>query len=154
MANPTADPAIATHFRVRVDDVDGSYDLGTFISCEGLAMNVETEDRIEGGNNGFVWKLPVRMTYPNVRMTRPVGEDTVKVVKWFASATDGAKRTSARIVALTPDGKDLISWTLTGVVPIQWHGPSFSAETVQVATEMLEIAHHGMTCEVVGKAGG
>ena len=44
-----ADAQVALYFKVRIDSVD----LGAFTSCDGLSMDVETEDRIEGGNNGF-----------------------------------------------------------------------------------------------------
>jgi hypothetical protein len=33
------------------------------------------------------------------------------------------------------------------VIPVKWQGPSFSAESAKVATETLEIAHHGFMFE-------
>ena len=34
------------------------------------------EQREEGGNNGFVWQLPTRIKYTNVKLSRPVGKDS------------------------------------------------------------------------------
>ena len=51
-------------------------DLGTFNSCEGLGVEVVLEQREEGGNNGFVWQLPTRLKYTNVKLSRPLGPDT------------------------------------------------------------------------------
>jgi len=34
-------------------------------------------------------------------------------------------------------------WSLLDVVPVRWQGPSLSPENAKVATETLEIAHHG-----------
>lgn len=141
------DPAVGVYFKVQIDDIDGSYDLGTFISCDGLAMEVQTEDREEGGNNGFVWKLPVRVKCPNVKLARPIGPDSAKIAKWFSSLATGVRRTTAQIVALTPGGKELVGWKLTGVIPVRWQGPSFSAESSKVAQETLEIAYHWFTVE-------
>jgi phage tail-like protein len=143
----TKDPAIGVYFQVKIDGIGGGYDLGRFISCEGLSLEIQTEDREEGGNNAFVWKLPLRVKYSNVKFTRPVGPESSKVVKWFAELATGVKRTTAEITALTPDSKPIVSWKLDGVIPVKWQGPSFSAESPKVATETLEIAHHGFKVE-------
>jgi phage tail-like protein len=135
----TNDPAVGLYFSVSIDGVD----LGSFSTCEGLSVEVQTEDREEGGENGFVHKLPVRIKYSNVKFTRPIGPDSSKVAKWFADMATGIERTTAEITALTPDRKPLVTWSLEGVIPVKWQGPSFSAESPKVATETLEIAHHG-----------
>jgi phage tail-like protein len=136
-----SDPAVAVYFQVRIDSVD----LGAFMGCDGLSMDIETEDRIEGGNNGYVWKLPVRIKYANVKFTRPIGTDSAKIAQWLSGFSTGVTRTSAEIVALTSEGDRLVSWQLTGVIPVRWTGPSFSAESPKVAQETLEIAHNGFT---------
>src|SRR4051812_39311782 len=97
----TKDPAVGVYFRLKIDALGSGYDLGIFISCEGLSLEVQTEDREEGGNNGFVWKLPVRLKYSNVKFTRPVGAGSAEVAKWFAEMSTGVKRTTAEITALT-----------------------------------------------------
>jgi phage tail-like protein len=136
---PDTDMLVGLYFTVDID----SCKLGAFTTCDGLSMDVETEDRIEGGNNGFVHKLPVRIKYSNVKFTRPVGPESAKVAQWLAEMADGVTRATATIEALTPDGETLVSWTLQGVIPVKWQGPSFSAESPKVAMETLEIAHHG-----------
>jgi phage tail-like protein len=144
-SDPTVSGAISTFFKVQIDDIDGTYDLGTFISCEGLGLDVQVKDYEEGGNNGFVWKLPTRITYSNITLKRPLGPDASKLARWFASLAGGVKRTTGHIVALTPDSQELVAWTLNGVIPVRWQGPSFSADSPALATESLEIAHHGFT---------
>jgi phage tail-like protein len=139
MANVTEDPAVATRFKVVVTH----HDLGSFTSCEGLGAEVVLEQREEGGNNVFVHQLPVRMKYTNVKLTRAVNADSAKVAKWFASMEGEIERTTAEITALGVDGQKITSWTLTGVIPVRWQGPSLNAETSKVATETLELAHHG-----------
>jgi phage tail-like protein len=147
MAEPPKDATVGVYFRLKIDALGSGYDLGIFISCEGLSLEVQTEDREEGGNNGFVWKLPVRLKYSNVKFTRPVGPGSAEIAKWFADMGTTVKRTTAEITALTTQGKPLVTWKLDGVVPVRWQGPSFSAESPKVATETLEIAHHGFLLE-------
>ena len=139
----TNDPAVGLYFSVTIDGVK----LGSFSTCEGLSVEVQTEDREEGGENGFVHKLPVRMKYSNVKFTRPIGPDSKSIVEWFAKLATGIERTTAHITALTPDTQPLVTWDLEGVIPVKWQGPSFSAESPKVATETLEIAHHGFKVE-------
>lgn len=145
MSDPTAFEAVTAYFKVQIDHVDGTYDLGTFISCEGLSLTVHTDDYLEGGNNAYAWKLPTRISYDNVTLKRPLGPEAVKLARWIASLTQGVTRKNARIVALTPAGAEIVEWTLSGVIPVRWQGPSFSADSPALATETLEIAHHGFT---------
>ncbi len=139
MADPTSDPAVTICFTVTID----GHELGSFMTCDGLALEIQVEQREEGGNNAFVHMLPGRVKYSNVKFTRPINGDSAKVRSWLASMTREIKRTTAEITALTMDGKKVASWGLDGVIPVRWTGPSFSAESPKIATETLELAHHG-----------
>ena len=44
---------------------------------------------------------------------------------------------------MTGDRKVVATWGLVGVIPVRWTGPSLNLDTPKVATETLEIAHHG-----------
>lgn len=145
LSDPTAAGAVGVYFKVRIDDVGAGYDLGTFISCEGLSVEVHIDPRAEGGNNSFEWKIPGRVLYSNVTLKRPLGPDTAKVSNWFSSFANGVKPTTGHIVALTPREEFLVEWTLRDVIPARWQGPSLSVDSAAVATETLELAHHGFT---------
>lgn len=138
-----SEPAVSVCFAVSID----SNDLGTFNSCEGLGCEVVLETREEGGNNSFVWQLPTRLKYSTVKLSRPLGADTMKVAKWFASMTGGVQRRTATISAMTADGRVVAHWGLTGVVPVRWTGPTLNLDTAKVALETIEIAHHGFLPE-------
>ena len=140
MADITSDPAVAVCFMVKVDDED----LGTFTSVEGLGVEVDIEEREEGGNQFFVHQIPGRLRYTNIKLTRVINGDTQKVAKWFAGMASGVKRSNAQIVAKTADGAHVVAqWGLLNAVPVRWTGPKLSADSLTVATETLELAHHG-----------
>jgi hypothetical protein len=40
-------------------------------------------------------------------------------------------------------GKIIYTWSLDGVVPASWTGPSFDVNAHQLATETLELAYTG-----------
>jgi phage tail-like protein len=144
MSELTADPAITVCFSVEIE----RHQLGAFTGCEGLGCEVQIEQREEGGNNAFVHQLPGRVKYTNIKLTRPVNKDTHKVAAWFASMARGVERTTARIVAMTAEGTPVMDWSLEGVVPVRWQGPSLNVDSPKVAIETLELAHHGFRVNV------
>jgi phage tail-like protein len=133
------EPAVTVCFAVSIDGDD----LGLFNSCDGLGVEVVMEQREEGGNNAFVWQLPTRLKFSNIKFSRPIGPDTVKVAKWLAGMTNGVTRRTATIVAMTSDNSEVATWNLTDVVPVRWTGPSLNLDSPKIATETVEIAHHG-----------
>ncbi|WP_349536603.1 phage tail protein [Rhodococcus rhodochrous] len=136
----TDDVAVTVRFGVTVDNNS----LGTFNSCEGLGFEIVMEQREEGGNNGLVWQLPSRIKYSNVKLTRPIGSDSYALTTWMAKAVRSFEPTTAVIQAMTAEGAVIAQWELQGVVPVRWTGPSLNPETAKVATETLELAHHGI----------
>jgi len=141
MADYESYPPTTVHFSVEIDDQD----LGVFTACEGLGCEVVIEQRAEGGNNGFVHQFGGQIKYSNVKLTRPINRDSAKVAAWFADlAVHKVERPTATIAALDPDGETVIAkWELQEVIPVRWQGPSFSIDGPKVATETLELAHHG-----------
>src|SRR3954464_7273337 len=110
-----ADTAVSVCFVVKID----THDLGSFTSCEGLGVEVVLETREEGGNNGYVWQLPTRLKYPNIKLTRPLGRDTEKIAKWLSSLQTGYTRKTGTIVAMRADGKVIATWALLDVIPVR-----------------------------------
>jgi phage tail-like protein len=137
----TQDPATTVFFRLTIDGES----LGNFNGCEGLAAQVDIEQREEGGNNGHVWSLPSRVRHSNVRLTRPITAETAKVMAWISSISTGVRRPTAQIEALRANGQVVARWGLLDVLPVSWTGPTLDPGSPAVATEVLEIAHHGFT---------
>ncbi|MFJ1966368.1 phage tail protein [Streptomyces massasporeus] len=135
------DPGSTIWFTLSIDGES----LGYFNGCEGLSSQVEIEQRQEGGNNGFVWQLPTRVSFSTIRLTRPLTPDTTKVAKWISSLQTGIKRPTAQIAALRADGLEVARWGLIDVLPVSWTGPTLDPANPAVATEVLEITHHGFT---------
>jgi phage tail-like protein len=135
----TSEPAVSVCFSVKID----GNDLGTFNSCEGLGCEVVLEQREEGGNNGFVWQLPTRIKYTNVKLTRPLNRESSKLTEWLIGFASGVRRQTATITAMTADGEFVTSWALHGVIPVRWSGPSLNPDSAKVVTETVELAHHG-----------
>lgn len=135
------DPAIAVRFHLSLDHKA----IGWWSSFEGLAMETSIETREEGGNNSFIHQLPTRLKYSNVKLSRPINEDSGVVAAWFMNIAK-QRPTNQTAVIKAVGGKDnavIAEWSLQEVVPVRWTGPSFNVESPKVATETLELAFHG-----------
>lgn len=130
-------------------EVDG-LELGWFHEVSGLEVSVETEEVPEGGQNGYVHKLPGRMTWPNITLKQGVTRSD-NLLAWlressgenFAGRGNKLDRKTAAITLLDGEGKRLRSWDFEGAFPVKWSGPTFAAENAESANEELEITHNG-----------
>ena len=133
------DTAVGVCFVVKIDDTN----LGAFTSCDGMTAEVIMEAREEGGNNAYVWQLPTRLKYGNIKLSRPLGANTSKLAAWVSSMATGYERKTGVIQAMLADGTVVAEWSFIDMVPVRWSGPSFNTDSPKVLTETLEIAHHG-----------
>jgi phage tail-like protein len=133
------DSPVGVCFALELDNSD----IGVFSTCEGLGLEVVLEQREEGGNNAMIWQLPTRMKYTNIKMSRPIGPDSQKLTAWITNALHGLQPTTAVISAMSADGEQVAQWSLDGVVPVSWTGPTLNLDSPKVFTETLVIAHHG-----------
>src|ERR1700709_673290 len=60
--------SVNTRFLFEVEGVE----IGIFKSVSGLELTVKTHEIAEGGQNGFIHKVPGRMEWPNIVFKRGV----------------------------------------------------------------------------------
>src|ERR1700737_5639011 len=101
-------------FRVKID---GDGDLGNWSKCDGLSVEYDVFEYKEGGENGFVHRIPGRAKYQNVKLTRPVNKDSKKVANWMATLKVAVKRQTAEIFALHTRGHPIQPWNPEGAFP-------------------------------------
>lgn len=139
MASP--DPALDIRFDVVIDGLA----IGSFTGCEGLTAEYEVFEHAEGGQNEFVHRMPGRLKYQNITLTRPVDEDSGTLAGWFTSLARAVERKTASITVFDGNRRPISTWNLQGVWPVKYTGPSLSVDGGAVATETLELAHHGFS---------
>jgi len=145
------DPAVSIRFHLHLDNQN----IGWWNSFEGLGMETEIKTFAEGGNNAWYHNIPTRLKYTNVKLSRPINEDSGKVAAWFMAISKKVQRGStAQIKAVDGSNKVIAQWSLADVVPVRWTGPSFNVESPKVATESLELAFHGFLSPVANSVGG
>jgi phage tail-like protein len=130
-------------------EVDG-VEIGRFMEVSGLEVSVAVEDLEEGGENSYVHKLPGRMSWPNITLTRGITQNDT-LLTWlnkssgeqFSANGNKLTRSTAAITLIGPSGTRLRSWEFDGAFPIRWKGPQFAVDSSDMAVEELEITHHG-----------
>ena len=142
----TSTSALALRFDVTIDGVS----VASFSGCAGLGAQYETVEWKEGGDNGTVVRLPGRLTYNTIRLTRAVDSDSGALAAWFSAQHQSPSRKSAVIKLYDGNFNNktpIAKWTLEGAWPVQYTGPTLttSAEGEAVAVEILELSHQGYT---------
>jgi phage tail-like protein len=135
-----SETALGLRFTVTID---GQTSLGDWTKCEGLTVEYDVHEYKEGGINGWVWRLPGRAKYQNIKLTRPVTKSTADVAKWLSTVKPAMSRTTAKIAVMDAAGEEVASWSVSGVYPVRWTGPTLDVGQNQAATEVLELSHIG-----------
>ncbi len=140
------DPFPTFKFHVTLGDLTEA----AFMECAGLSMSTEVFTYIEGGNNDFIHKFPVRTNVENVTLKRGFTLSN-ELYKWYLEMEDALRQGKAfkfRNVTITlrttANQEETMRWTLEKAFPVKWVGPSFNSSEAAVAVETLEFAHHGI----------
>jgi phage tail-like protein len=136
----------ASRFVFEVDGVE----IGVFREVTGLQVTVGIEEIREGGQNGFVRKVPGRMTWPHLVFKRGLTQSDA-LFNWmskssgegFAGNNSVLTRATGAVTAMDTSGNRLRSWEFQDVFAVRWKGPDFDVTVSGALEEELEVAHHG-----------
>jgi|GEM_PF-239572 len=135
------DPAQVFRFFVQIESIIAA----EFLECGGLTMDREVLEHVEGGVNNFTYKLPGRVKYSNITLKRGITYSRA-LWEWYCKGLYDCRvlRKNISIILGNPEGRIAKQWNVIGAYPIKWSGPTLNTETNQVASETLELAHHGL----------
>ena len=133
------DPLRGFRFLVEINGVVH----GAFSRVKGLAREVKTESRREGGVNDYEHKLFSGVFYGPVVLERGLALDDLW--KW-AEAVARGEITRRKISIRLQDeaAADRWSWHVDDAYPVKWSVGDFDAANSQVSVESVEFAHHGL----------
>jgi len=137
------DPLMGFRFLVTVEGET----VGAFSEVSGIQAEVDVLELPEGGENGFVHKLPGRAKHGNLTLRR--GVITLELWRWFAEVVAGRPVRRTVSVAVLPGAgqSSEARFVFDAAVPVRWTGPELKAEQSTVAVETVELAHHGFLVE-------
>ncbi len=146
-------PPVGFRFRVKVEGLPELKDDMYFQSVSGLSVDIETEEYAEGGENRFKHKLPVRTKFPNLVLKRGFLKNS-KIIKWCQDAIENFEFSPKSIVinlygeAKNDSETPLVTWKITGAIPVKWAVDEFNAQESKLAMETLELSYQYYTTEI------
>jgi phage tail-like protein len=125
-------------------EVDGRTEA-VFTEVSGLQVEVAVHEQEEGGNNGFVHRLPGRVKVGNITLKRGMTRSN-EFLKWCMEiASEQITRRNVTVVMYDAARKPMMRWNFLKAYPVKWVGPQFTATSTEAALETVELAHAGMT---------
>jgi phage tail-like protein len=138
MAGARRDPFKNYSFLVEIDGISSS----AFKSVSGLAAEAEVIEYREGSDPiSSSRKLPGRVRYPNVRLSR--GLTTSRDLwDWWETVVNGTvERRNVAITLLDDSRTPVLRWLLRDAWVAKFDAPELDASANEVAIETLELAH-------------
>ena len=132
------DPVGDFLFTVEIKDMT----IGAFMECSGLQVEMDAMEYAEGGENTYYHRFRNRAKFPNLVLKGGVTKETA-VMQWFFDCQEKTVRKEVTVKLVASDATVVRTWSFREAFPVKWQGPTLNATSNNVATETLEIAHHG-----------
>ena len=128
-------------FRLEIDGLEA----GGFSEVSGFDANIDVIEYREGDMVQTPMKLPGLKKYGNITLKQGL-TDSIVLYEWIITGVDGpVDRKTVTITALDEAGEPTASWQVINSWPMKYTAPDFNATSSEVAIEVLELAHEGMT---------
>jgi phage tail-like protein len=137
-------PLPGFHFSVSFGKLlpPGSADL-RFQEVSGLSAELVTEEFAVGGENGFVYKIPLRTKFPNLVLKRALTPASSKLTKWAEDAIYhfDIKPAQVQVILLNDMHLPVSAWVFKNAYPVKMAVSDFNAMTNGIVIESFELAY-------------
>jgi phage tail-like protein len=135
----------AFYFKVVFPAASGITDT-SFKEVSGISKEIITEDIEEGGENGFVYKLPKGVKHEKLILKRGIASMNSPLFVWCKSIIDGEFNVPfccfSIIVYLMDEQKlPIRAWEFTNAFPVKWSVDNFESMKNEVAIETIEFEY-------------
>jgi phage tail-like protein len=131
------------NFRFRVE-IEGLQQAG-FSEVTGFDASFDVVSYREGNEVITPRKLPGLARYGNISLKWGATE-SMELYEWIQDCVQGTiERKTVTIIAIDEEGNDAATWQVIEAWPVRYTAPSFNGSGSEVALELLELAHEGMT---------
>lgn len=131
------------NFRFRVE-LEGIQQAG-FSEVSGFDASLDVVEYREGTDVITPRKLPGLAKYGNITLKWGV-TDSMDMYQWMQDCIEGnVERKTVTIIAVDEEGTDVATWQVIEAWPTKYTAPDFNGTASEVAIELLEVAHEGMT---------
>jgi phage tail-like protein len=150
-------PAVGFHFRVTIGSGNEDDGDSRFQSVSGLSVEVETENKKEGGENRFEHVLPLRTKYPMLVLKKGLVQsksfrkwvmDNINAITTMASDNPSQRLITPKDITvslLNPSGEELMVWNIVRAWPKKWNVTDLNAEQSSIVVESIELQYQYFT---------
>ncbi|MBX0331316.1 phage tail protein, partial [Oscillochloris sp. ZM17-4] len=125
MTQPSNDAMPIHRFYLQIDGVN----LAVFMEIDGLQVETDIFEYSEGGNNGFLHKLPGQTRVSNLTLKRGM-VSTNELFNWYMKVASGTiERRNLSVIIYTHDGSEMRRWNFFDAYPVRWVGPALNTDT-------------------------
>ncbi|MBT9314481.1 phage tail protein [Leptothoe spongobia] len=111
-----------------------------FQSVSGISSTMETTEIREGGENLFSLKLPTRMTYGNLVLTRGMVVGSPLNVEFnLAMSTMSFQPGNVLVMLLNAKDTPVASWLFQETFPVQWSVSDLNADQSAIMIDSMEL---------------
>lgn len=135
-------PPVGFHFDVKFDLPGAGENDTLFRDVSGLTLELEEETYVEGGENRFIHKLPVRARQSDLVLKRGLLVNSAVRTWCEAAIRDLAiQPIIIWITLLNEVHEPLQTYTVINAWPKKWTISDFNAESSELVIETLELAY-------------
>ncbi len=118
----------------------------SFQEVSGISREMSTEDVIEGGENGFVHKLPTGLKSTNLELKRGIAPLTSELVQWCKAVLEGnfVSAITPKLVLvhlLDEEHNPVSSWEFVNAFPVKWDVEGFNSTKNEFAIEKIVLSY-------------
>ena len=141
-------PPVGFHFRVEVLGLPPADADTRFTEVSGLSVEMTTEEVVEGGQNRYVQKFPVRAKYPELVLKRGLLVGSA-VVEWVRAAVEDLTIApkGVDVTLLNEQHEPLLTWHLTNAYPTKWSASDLNSTSNTVVVETLQLFYQSFTMD-------
>ena len=118
-----------------------------FSEVGGLSMEIQTEDMIAGGDNGFTIRLPKPPKTKNLVLKRALAASPPGIIDWARDALENFNFTTKTVIVSIVDYDDhpVKTWNIIKAYPVKLAVTDLSSSKNEIVIETLELAYQGLT---------
>jgi len=141
-----ADPYQVFNFLVEIEGILA----GGFSECSGLQVETEVFEYREGGLNDYMHHFAGPTKYPPLILKHGLTQID-GLWSWHQDVVQGnIERKNGTIYLLDKQRLPVMWWDFKEAIPVKWTGPELRADAGSVATESIELSHHGLSRPTLG----
>lgn len=130
----------ATRFYVQIEGINHA----VFTEISGLQIETEVQEIREGGNNGYIHRLPGPIRIGNITLKHGLAGSS-ELFNWYLRVARGQfEPRNLSVIVYDSEGKETARWDFDKAYPVRWVGPFLTGDGNDIAIESFELAHAGM----------